>query len=155
MPVLLQGMYPSIGPNISKPLEQHATIAEVVPAYINRRMGGQPPDSEVTSERRSVAQMLAEMRSVLQSSVPHSGICLGRPTPSNSSARIYTHKTLEDAKAIGRYRLADEDVRVVDERNHEVFYVPPPAEQVDARMADLCSFANGSNENPFIQPITD
>src|SRR5882724_4762011 len=38
---------------------------------------------------------------------------------------IITHIALEDPSAAGRWRRSDENVRVVDERNHEVLYVPP------------------------------
>jgi hypothetical protein len=37
---------------------------------------------------------------------------------------IMTNLTLEDPSAAGRWRRPDENVRVVDERNHEVLYVP-------------------------------
>jgi Fic family protein len=66
---------------------------------------------------------------------------------------IMTDLTLEGPTATGRWRRSDEDVRVVDERNHEVLYVPPPADQVDARIAELCSFANAAHESPFIHPV--
>jgi Fic family protein len=66
---------------------------------------------------------------------------------------IMTDFTLEDATATGRWRRANEDVRVVDERNHEVLYVPPPAAEVEMRIEQLCGFANASNESPFIHPV--
>jgi Fic family protein len=66
---------------------------------------------------------------------------------------IMTDFTLEDATAAGRWRRADEDVRVVDERNHEVLYVPPPAAEVEERIGQLCGFANAANETPFIHPV--
>jgi Fic family protein len=64
-----------------------------------------------------------------------------------------TDSTLEDPTAAGRWRRSEENVRVVDERNHEILYVPPPAENIDERITELCSFANGSNENSFIHPL--
>lgn len=66
---------------------------------------------------------------------------------------IMTDATLEDETAAGRWRRSDEDVRVVDERNHEVLYVPPPADQVTVRMEELCRFANDAHEAPFIHPL--
>jgi Fic family protein len=66
---------------------------------------------------------------------------------------IMTDLTLEDPSAAGRWRRSDENVRVVDERNHEVLYVPPPAADITARIVELCEFANGSNEDPFIHPL--
>lgn len=64
-----------------------------------------------------------------------------------------TDETLEDDSAAGRWRRSDEDVRVVDERNHEVLHVPPPADQVTARIEELCRFANDLHEVPFIHPL--
>lgn len=66
---------------------------------------------------------------------------------------IMTDKTLEDPTASGRWRRSDEGVRVVDERNYQVLYVPPTAEEVETRIAELCLFANASNEGPFIHPV--
>jgi len=66
---------------------------------------------------------------------------------------IMTDLTLEDPTAAGRWRRPEEDVRVVDERNHEILYVPPQAEDITDRIIELCHFANGSNENPFIHPL--
>lgn len=66
---------------------------------------------------------------------------------------VMTDATLEDESAAGRWRRADENVRVVDERNHEVLHVPPPADQVAARIEELCKFANDVHEVPFIHPV--
>jgi Fic family protein len=66
---------------------------------------------------------------------------------------IMTDATLDDESAAGRWRRSDEDVRVVDERNHEVLYVPPPAAAIVARVNELCTFANADNEVPFIHPV--
>ena len=66
---------------------------------------------------------------------------------------IMTDSTLEDSTAAGRWRRAEEDVRVVDGRNHEILHVPPPADEVLSRIQILCKFANDSNESPFIHPL--
>ena len=66
---------------------------------------------------------------------------------------VMTDLTLEDPTAAGRWRHPEENVRVVDERNNEILYVPPPAEEIAHRIVELCRFANGSNENPFIHPL--
>jgi Fic family protein len=66
---------------------------------------------------------------------------------------LMTDSTLEDSTAAGRWRRAEEDVRIVDERNHEILYVPPPAGEITRRMIELCNFANESHENPFIHPL--
>jgi len=66
---------------------------------------------------------------------------------------IMTDSTLEDPSAAGRWRRSDEDVRVVDNRNQEVLYVPPPAQEVKSRIERLCQFANDTNDSPFIHPL--
>jgi Fic family protein len=66
---------------------------------------------------------------------------------------IMTELTLEDPSAAGRWRRPEENVRVVDERNHEILYVPPPAKDIINRIDELCRFANDSHENPFIHPL--
>lgn len=66
---------------------------------------------------------------------------------------IMTDSTLEDPTAAGRWRRSDEDVRVVDNRNQEILYVPPPAEEVTPRVDELCRFANDSSDAPFIHPL--
>ena len=35
----------------------------------------------------------------------------------------------------------------------EIFHDPPPAEQLDERMAAMCDFANGKIPNHFIHPV--
>lgn len=66
---------------------------------------------------------------------------------------IMTKATLEDPTAAGRWRRPDEDVRVVDNSNQEILYVPPPAGEVISRIENLCRFANDTNESPFIHPL--
>lgn len=66
---------------------------------------------------------------------------------------IMTDETLEDPAAAGRWRLSAEDVRVVDERNHEILHVPPLASEVGSRIESLCQFANSTAEDPFIHPL--
>jgi Fic family protein len=66
---------------------------------------------------------------------------------------IMTDLTLEDPKAAGRWRRAEENVSVVDERNHEILYVPPSADEIERRVTELCHFANGTNETSFVHPV--
>jgi Fic family protein len=66
---------------------------------------------------------------------------------------VMTESTLEDPAATGRWRRPDEDVRVVDNRNQEILYVPPPADQVRERIEALCAFANDAARGPFIHPL--
>jgi Fic family protein len=66
---------------------------------------------------------------------------------------VMTDSTLEDPTAAGRWRRPEENIRVVDERIHEVLYVPPPAKDITNRINELCRFVNDSGENPFIHPL--
>lgn len=65
--------------------------------------------------------------------------------------RRVTEGTLDDPSAAGRFRRADEH-RVVADEFGEVFHTPPPAEQLDTRMAAMCDFANGLSPQGFIHP---
>lgn len=65
--------------------------------------------------------------------------------------RLVTKGTLDDPSAAGRFRTTDENV-VVSDLNGAVFHVPPPAAELEARMAALCDFANGNTPSYFIHP---
>ncbi len=65
-----------------------------------------------------------------------------------------TTGTLKNSGEVGRFRVKDENVRVVDERTQEDIYVPPPAEQLDSRIEALCQFANRPHVGAdFMHPI--
>lgn len=68
--------------------------------------------------------------------------------------RILTVDTLDDAAAAGRLQRPIEDrVKVVDNASRRVVHVPPPAEQLPARLQRMCDFANGDgNSGGFIHP---
>lgn len=66
--------------------------------------------------------------------------------------KLVTDKTLDDATAAGRFRRADE-IRVVGDDYGEVFHIPPPADQLEARLAAMCDFANGLTPSYFIHPV--
>jgi Fic family protein len=65
--------------------------------------------------------------------------------------RIVTEKTLDDPGACGRLRRPDEVV-VVDDFYGEVFHQPPPADQLDSRLAAMCDFANEKTPAGFVHP---
>lgn len=68
--------------------------------------------------------------------------------------RILTEGTLENRDAAGRLqRPGEERVAVYDRNDGELLYVPPPAEQLEERMAALCAFANDDGENGFVHPV--
>jgi Fic family protein len=66
--------------------------------------------------------------------------------------QIITDKTLEDKSGAGRFRKANERIVVVDPYN-EIFHEPPPAEQLEERIAAMCDFANGKSPTGFIHPV--
>lgn len=68
---------------------------------------------------------------------------------------ILTKETLEDPKAAGRLQeTSDDRVKVVDNVSHRVLHIPPPAEQLKARLVQMCEFANDvDNTKGFVHPI--
>jgi Fic family protein len=66
--------------------------------------------------------------------------------------RLVTRDTLESPDAAGRFRRADENVRVVDEIEGDEFHVPPPARELPHRLDEMCAFANGDSPAFFIHP---
>jgi len=67
--------------------------------------------------------------------------------------RILTRKTLTVEGAAGRFRKSDESVSIVDERNGEILFTPPSAEQLEQRIDKLISFANQRDHQPFLHPV--
>jgi len=70
--------------------------------------------------------------------------------------RIVTEGTLDDPSAAGRLQRPDEPRVAVFDRDEDVqpIHIPPPAEELPARMEQLCDFANESDEgNRFIHPV--
>lgn len=65
--------------------------------------------------------------------------------------RLVTDKTLDDPTAAGRFRRAEEK-RVVGDDFGEIYHDPPPAEELEKRMAAMCAFANGETPGSFIHP---
>jgi len=65
---------------------------------------------------------------------------------------IITKAALDDESGAGRFRRADERIIVGDMYN-EVFHDPPPAQQLEGRMAAMCDFANGKSPVGFVHPV--
>ena len=66
-----------------------------------------------------------------------------------------TNQTLDDATAAGRLRTSKDNIAIVDVRNDDVLFTPPPAEQLGRRLQALIDFANaptGAAEE-FIHPL--
>jgi Fic family protein len=70
--------------------------------------------------------------------------------------RIVTDGTLTNPAAAGRLQQPDEDRVAIFYRSDEgpPVHVPPPADQLPARLAALCAFANeGDDGEPFVHPV--
>lgn len=65
---------------------------------------------------------------------------------------MVTNGTLPDPSATGRLRRKDENIFIGDNKG-VVFHVPPPAEELEARMAAMCDFANGKIPSYFVHPV--
>lgn len=66
--------------------------------------------------------------------------------------RLLTQDTLDDPSAAGRFRRADEAIRVYDLRDGTVLHEPPPADQLPERLRALCDFANAADGVDFLHP---
>ncbi len=67
---------------------------------------------------------------------------------------ILTEGTLEPSDQVGRFRKEEDSIQVVDTRDGEVVHTPPPASELDERIARLCKFANQERHSgAFIHPV--
>lgn len=67
--------------------------------------------------------------------------------------RIMTEETLDQRDDAGRVRRVDETVRVIDLESGEPVYVPPHADELKARLEEMCAFANEADSGPFVHPV--
>jgi len=65
--------------------------------------------------------------------------------------RLVTKNALDEPDAAGRFRRPDEAIHVVERQGQEV-HVPPPAGELEERMARMCAFANEEASQPFLHP---
>lgn len=67
--------------------------------------------------------------------------------------RMITDGTLDNPQEAGQYRRNNE-VQVVDERDHTVLHRPPAFRELPRRMQRLCDFANADESSlPFVHPV--
>lgn len=66
--------------------------------------------------------------------------------------RLVTTDTLDDPTAAGRFRRAEEPIDIGDDYG-QTFHVPPPADQLESRMAAMCDFANRKIPDAFVHPV--
>lgn len=69
--------------------------------------------------------------------------------------RVLTEGTLDNPDGAGRLQTPEDDrVAVFDRDSQKLLHQPPPAEQLPARLAALCEFANEPDDaEPFIHPV--
>jgi Fic family protein len=68
--------------------------------------------------------------------------------------RIVTDGTLDNPDASGRLQRPDEErVWVFDRATGEPRHVPPPAEELPARLSAMCQFANDEPTQGFLHPV--
>ena len=66
---------------------------------------------------------------------------------------LVTTGTLKDPTAAGRFRRADERIRVIGRDDGTVYHDPPPAAELEERMNAMCAFANGETPAHFVHPV--
>ena len=68
--------------------------------------------------------------------------------------RIVTDRTLDDPGAVGRFRTAEEEVAVYDERDNTLLHDPPNADELEERIKVICKFANAAEKRgEFLHPV--
>lgn len=69
--------------------------------------------------------------------------------------KLLTLDTLDDPSAAGRLqRPHDERINVADNVTRKTLHSPPPAEQLPARLEQMCAFANGAADGDrFVHPV--
>jgi len=68
--------------------------------------------------------------------------------------RLLMREALDDPTQAGRLRTAEDNVIVQDRGDPTItLHVPPPADELPARLQALCDFANATDEGEFLHPI--
>lgn len=67
--------------------------------------------------------------------------------------RIVTEGTLDHPAGSGRFQLPGEPRVVVEAYDGTVLHRPPPAEEIPARIQQLCVFANAESAEPYVPPV--
>lgn len=67
--------------------------------------------------------------------------------------REISEGALDIADGAGRFRRADEDIKVFDEIEGTVFHTPPPAAELASRLEAMCDFANAKTPDSFVHPV--
>jgi Fic family protein len=65
---------------------------------------------------------------------------------------MISRDALDRPDAAGRLRRGDEPIEIADDEGN-VFHIPPPASQLEARMEAMCAFANDQGVTEFLHPV--
>jgi Fic family protein len=125
----------------SSQLEGASTTTEVAKDMI--RSGRRPTD-------RSEHMILNNYRA-MQFVQENAGSPLS-PSMVNTLHRMVTADTLDDPARAGTFRR-DEDRIVVEDPAGNLLHLPPPAAQLEQRIAALCDFANDRPDDAFVHPV--
>jgi len=125
----------------SSQLEGAATTRRVAKEMI--RTGRPPRDhgEQMILNNYSAMQMIVMLRDKLLT-----------PETILNLHRIVTQSAIDDPADAGRLRRPDQRIEVADLYNR-VFHVPPPADRLESRMAEMCDFANGKIPKTFVHPV--
>jgi len=68
--------------------------------------------------------------------------------------RMLMRDAIDEPDQAGRFRRADDNVVVQDRGDPTIIpHIPPPAEELPARIQALCDFANDQSDDDFLHPI--
>ena len=67
--------------------------------------------------------------------------------------RIVTDGTLDDESEAGRLQQPGDERVAIYWNDGQLLYRPPPVEELPARLAQLCAFANGDTGEGFLHPV--
>ena len=67
--------------------------------------------------------------------------------------RLVTSGTLDNEDEAGRFRIKTDGEIIVANKMDEIFYTPPPCEQLEERMKAMCAFANAETPSNFVNPV--
>ena len=122
-------------------MEGVATTRDVAKAMIRSRRPPRDRSERMILNNFLTMQRIREMRN--QSLTPQLVLDLHR---------LVSEDTLDNPADAGRLRPPGQEV-VVDDAYGTVFHVPPPADELQHRLEELCLFANGDIPKVFIHPV--
>ena len=125
----------------SSQLEGAATTREVAKEMIRTRRPPRDVDERMILNNFLAMQRIGEIRNESLTSAIVFEI-----------HRTVTEGTLEDPDDAGRLRRSDRAIDVRDFRN-TIFHIPPPAANLETRLAAMCNFANGITPKGFMHPV--